>query len=456
MFKRRPIRIFKDNDEFYYLLGGKKKRLINKQGSTLSQLQKKFLSFQSNIKLIPLTHISQIKKPEDLDEYLIALRKNDPKAYKLYLEQKALGEQKLSEEEKQALNVLEQRRLESELEEEKKRKLDDLENELFTITPDDEQRAINMSNSDSINGLLNTAGNPIPMDRLLEKNKLKIITEKIMNYLSMDIYDFFEPFDNYWNGTIRSNFNDRIIYLKRLFRVLYYLNQLSIVDLRDVLTIRRNPFSIGIDDRTKNILLRKFLLDLSPNRFSSFVRTLPQDIKDEYQLETISNRISNQLGLGNKKLPALYNDEIEDYFANKKIYPDFAGVIASDEINLLPKKIPLGFIMNLDKHNEGGSHWIAVYINGDSLEYYDPFGNQPSEDFIKRIKKFITELQLPILLKFKINNIKDQDERSHRCGYHCIRFLDDRFNGIPFKLSSRFINNSKQGEGQIKKEFSYV
>ena len=48
--------------------------------------------------------------------------------------------------------------------------------------------------------------------------------------------------------------------------------------------------------------------------------------------------------------------------------------------------MPMGFIMNLDPSDKPGSHWVAVYINGDSIEYFDPLAGPPSEDFVNRIK----------------------------------------------------------------------
>jgi len=151
-------------------------------------------------------------------------------------------------------------------------------------------------------------------------------------------------------------------------------------------------------------------------------------------------------------LPALWDSQIEEYFAAE---PQFGGVIAADQIDDLPDKLPMGFIMNLDNEGEPGSHWVAVYLNGDSVEYFDPLADGPSEQFIRDIKKKIAKI--PIMFKFKINKIQQQHGASNHCGYHCMRFLDDRFNGLPFALSSRYkTNNSKEGEAVIKEEFKLI
>ncbi len=155
-------------------------------------------------------------------------------------------------------------------------------------------------------------------------------------------------------------------------------------------------------------------------------------------------------------LPPLYSDEIDEYFANEPMY---AGTIASDQIDELPLMLPMGFVMNLDKSNQPGSHWVGIYLDQSSVEYFDPLANKPPPHVIHDIKQLLKRLNAPTMMKMKINEIKQQHGNSYHCGYHAIRFLDDRFNGIPFPLTTRYgegKSNVKQGEEVIKKEFSFI
>lgn len=188
----------------------------------------------------------------------------------------------------------------------------------------------------------------------------------------------------------------------------------------------------------------------------------PQLIHSKYSgySEFDKGREKAQLGYGRNLLPPLYNDQIEDYFDKQ---PEFAGTIASDEINKLPNKIPMGFIMNTDVASGPGEHWVACYINGDSLEYYDPLGDAPDKQFMIDIKKKIEDMNLPVLLKFKVNAVKDQNGNSKHCGYHCIRFLDDRFHGIPYAMTTRYdvnrdgkLDASDDREKSLKEEFKLI
>ncbi len=159
------------------------------------------------------------------------------------------------------------------------------------------------------------------------------------------------------------------------------------------------------------------------------------------------------------KLPALYSDEIDSFFEKE---PRYTGTIASDQISELPKQIPQGFIINSDMSYEPGAHWRAVYITPDSIEWFDPFGDPPTQEEKIALKKKLIEWEVPNLMKFKINRIKQQHGNSHHCGYHCLMFLSNRFDGIDFPMATRYGNgrakkdNHKQGEATIKKEFSYI
>lgn len=161
---------------------------------------------------------------------------------------------------------------------------------------------------------------------------------------------------------------------------------------------------------------------------------------------------SNDLtGFGKNKGGGLYDYQIDRIM--KPFNKDgFAGVIASDEIHKLPAKKRMGFVMNLDKSNKPGSHWVAVYIDADkdkSIEYYDSYGNEPPKSFMKQIKLLVNKIKPDSYLKFKVNKIVDQRANSDTCGWFSSKFLIDRFNGVPFKDTTGFSNVTK-GEKNIK------
>lgn len=163
----------------------------------------------------------------------------------------------------------------------------------------------------------------------------------------------------------------------------------------------------------------------------------------------------------------LYSDEIDEIMKPLES-KGYMGTIASDEIpTLVPNAKPrMSFIMNLDPSTKKGSHWVAVYIDarnhGDqSIEYYDSFADDPPKRFMEDIKLLIDKIEPETYLKFKVNKIVQQRADSDSCGWFAMRFLMDRYNGVPFKEATPY-SEVLQGEKDIKKfkekyeKFGYI
>ena len=109
------------------------------------------------------------------------------------------------------------------------------------------------------------------------------------------------------------------------------------------------------------------------------------------------------------------NFEIQTYYQNE---PRFIGVYSR---NNLPNKIKDGaYVINLDEYYNIGTHWIALYVNNETVTYFDSFG---IELIPKEVKKFIDNRNI-------ISNIyRIQNYDSIMCGYFCIGFIDYMFKG---------------------------
>lgn len=189
---------------------------------------------------------------------------------------------------------------------------------------------------------------------------------------------------------------------------------------------------------------------------------------DDRKLDDIVEE-AKQIGSGSRDNPekrtgsALWSDEITDYFKGN---PRFAGVFAVDEMKFLPHKaLPFGFVVNMSRSDQPGTHWCSVWITPDSIEYYDPTGHDPPKSLIKDLRAKLLEWHLPILLKLKINKVSGQNNSTNHCGYFAIRFLDERMSGKSFAEATRFTSapttklggTEKQiGENAIKSEFSLL
>ena len=178
-------------------------------------------------------------------------------------------------------------------------------------------------------------------------------------------------------------------------------------------------------------------------------RMLNEFIDQQSALESLDQ--GNIPGRG-RRGRALWTDEIDDYFRDT---PEYLGTFASDELDDIDKiDLPAAMVINTANSNQPGEHWVALYISPTSVEYYDPFGDIPSDKLLASIKTLVKRQDLPNLLKLKINHQKNQDNRSSSCGYFAIRFLDERLHDTSFKDATRF--KQQGGEETIKKEFKLI
>jgi len=161
----------------------------------------------------------------------------------------------------------------------------------------------------------------------------------------------------------------------------------------------------------------------------------------------------------------LWNEQIDKMFRGDDRY---LGCIASDKVMGLHDKYkgkPFGYVMNLDKTDEPGSHWVSVYvdpINEKEIDYFDPFGRDPSNSWLQQMQHFTRDF--PYLLKLKINKVPNQDISSGNCGFISSWFLIQRLNGINFKDATGFDepiikSNAEMSENkmkQFKRVFNYI
>ena len=64
----------------------------------------------------------------------------------------------------------------------------------------------------------------------------------------------------------------------------------------------------------------------------------------------------------------LTNFEIQKYYQNER---KFNGVYSR---NNLPKIKDGAYVINLDEFKSIGTYWITLFVNGNSIIYFDSFG----------------------------------------------------------------------------------
>ena len=124
----------------------------------------------------------------------------------------------------------------------------------------------------------------------------------------------------------------------------------------------------------------------------------------------------------------LTNFEIQGYYQNE---PRFNGVFSRDNLpntikngvskTSIAKRGEQAYIINLDEHQDIGTHWVALYVNNKTATYFDSFG---VEHISKEIMKFIGSNK-----KITNNIYRIQAYDSIMCGYFCVGFINFMFNG---------------------------
>lgn len=156
----------------------------------------------------------------------------------------------------------------------------------------------------------------------------------------------------------------------------------------------------------------------------------------------------------------LYEDEVAKIA--KKRLKDFVPVIAKDETDQLMKYVKkadrqFAFVINTDNSDQAGRHWRCVYINNmddyPSIEYFDPLTEgKPEQSLIDICRKIAIKMNPEKMFKYKQNMIRRQSKLTSNCGYHCVHFLEGRYQGIPFSEITgydKFIDDMKKENGDL-------
>ena len=91
----------------------------------------------------------------------------------------------------------------------------------------------------------------------------------------------------------------------------------------------------------------------------------------------------------------------------------FNGVYSREH---LPKIKDGAYVINLDEYSDIGTHWIALWVDNNSVTYFNSFG---VEHIPKEIKAFIDRS-----LSITTNIFRTEAYDSIMCGYICIGFID--------------------------------
>jgi len=115
----------------------------------------------------------------------------------------------------------------------------------------------------------------------------------------------------------------------------------------------------------------------------------------------------------------LTNVDIESYVKKLKI-PHFRGVFMRDTLPKKPRKVECS-IVNLNKSNEIGSHWVCLTKIDKTRLYFDSFGQDVPLEIMRYLKTF-EEYKNDVAVIARNTDIV-QRINTHVCGHLCLFVL---------------------------------
>lgn len=125
----------------------------------------------------------------------------------------------------------------------------------------------------------------------------------------------------------------------------------------------------------------------------------------------------------------------------------FKGIAPRDRLKSIRvnSRYPSAYVINLDRHDEEGSHWVACYFSGKGgeAEYFDPYGLPPN---CPEIAQFIKTNSR----RHKWNRRVLQSPLSKTCGLYAIYFVKKKARGyslekvlLPFHPYKLYYNDRR-------------
>ena len=174
-------------------------------------------------------------------------------------------------------------------------------------------------------------------------------------------------------------------------------------------------------------------------------------------INAISDNFPEMKGSGESEDDGLYNDQIEQIL--KKRINNFVPVVAKDQVDSLLGYVKKGdkffsAVVNTDPSSSGGRHWRCIVMDNrddfQSAEYFDPLCEtmKPEESLLNVMREIAKKMNPEKYFKYKFSEIRRQSFNKSNCGYHVCKYIEDRYNGIPFSEASGYDDYEKRMKGK--------
>jgi hypothetical protein len=140
------------------------------------------------------------------------------------------------------------------------------------------------------------------------------------------------------------------------------------------------------------------------------------------------------------------------------VWEDLCDFSLENFMKKYKNKRKIGIVFNLDKHNQGGSHWVSMFVDLEDnfIFYFDSAGDkiQPEiENLANAIIKQAFELPESIVLEFHQNYPVEHQMGNNECGMYSLFFIVTMLtNEIDEPSNKKIFNNYREKIEFFKKE----
>lgn len=191
----------------------------------------------------------------------------------------------------------------------------------------------------------------------------------------------------------------------------------------------------GFIDHTKRNRLEDLFRPKKPKSWYKNHRTWLNTYDILYVMEQYEQKYDDFMFMGVYPIDFNQSNSYGNCIGDMMCAFDVKNVIAK-------KKSRFGMVLNLDKHNEPGSHWVAVYCNVDpqkdnfGIYYYDSVAYPPARQVKMFMHKVYTQIQKihpsnSAKFEYGVNKIQKQYKNTE-CGIFSIVFLTQCLKHISF------------------------
>lgn len=104
----------------------------------------------------------------------------------------------------------------------------------------------------------------------------------------------------------------------------------------------------------------------------------------------------------------------------------FRGVFMRDTLPRTPKTNECA-VVNLDSSDNAGTHWVCYVKRGDTVHYFDSFGNlRPPIELVDYLRRRRGVAHRPTPVRIYYNRECKQKRGSVNCGHLCLQFLQQQ------------------------------